>query len=151
VPDQSNLEASPTRVIRQVLGAAVHLGPVAWPARRDPLLALLGKLDPLTGTAALQLDPEEATLLDRALSGRWHYPLVHGQVSREGPVKNHPWSDIADSASYIVAGVAPHRASRDARQAPPRPAKRDFDAFNPFGSSGRPAWGRRRAKTDFDL
>jgi hypothetical protein len=110
VPDQSNLEANPVRVIREILGATVHLGPVAWPARRDPLLALLGKTNPLTGRPALQLDPEDALLLDRALSGRWHYPMVRGQVSREAPVKNHPWSDLADAACYLVAGVAPSRA-----------------------------------------
>jgi len=112
VPDQSNLEASPTRVMRAVLGGAVHLGPVDWPSRRDPLLALLGKNNPHTGRPILQIDPEDAMLLDRALAGRWHYPLVRGQVSREAPVKNHPWSDIADSATYVIAGVAPSRAER---------------------------------------
>lgn len=131
VPDQSNLEATPVRVMRDVLGAAVHLGPVDWPSRRDPLLALLGKVNPLTGRPALQLDPEDALLLDRSLSGRWHYPLVRGQVSREGPVKNHPWSDLADSLTYLAAGVAPTKR----RKPPgwrPDPPKRDFDVFNPW-------------------
>lgn len=121
VPDQSNLEAVPTRVIRTVLGAVVYLGPVDWPARRDPLLALLGKLNPVTGRPVVQLDPEDSLLLDRAFSGRWHYPLVRGQVSREAPVKNHPWSDLADSATYIIAGAAPRRERpRDWRPAPSR-------------------------------
>ncbi len=120
VPDQSNLEASPTRVMRDVLGGAVHLGPVDWPSRRDPLLALLGKNNPITGRAALQLDPEDAMLLDRAFAGRWHYPLVRGEVSREAPTKNHPWSDLADSATYVIAGVAPARASKRQTGPPPK-------------------------------
>lgn len=118
VPDQSNIEASPTRVIRAVLPGELVLGPKEWPARRDPLLALLGKLDRMTGRPALQLDPEDAVLLDRALSGQWHYGLVRGQVSREMPVKNHPWSDLADSLTYIVAGVAPEEQPLVAREIP---------------------------------
>jgi hypothetical protein len=107
--DQSNLEANPVRVIRDVLGVQPRHGPIDWPSRRDPLLAMLAKNNPHTGRAALQLDPEDAIPADRALSGRWHYPLVRGQVSREAPVKNHPWSDIADSLTYLIAGVAPTR------------------------------------------
>lgn len=142
VPDQSNLEANPVRVIQAVLGGTVHLGPVEWPARRDPLLALLGKVNPMTGRPALQLDPEDALLLDRALSGRWHYPLVRGQVSREGPVKNHPWSDVADSATYIIAGAMPSRASRrNGRRDPPKHARSSVD-WSPYDYT---SWGRRRA------
>jgi hypothetical protein len=135
VPDQSNLEASPTRVMQDVLGVVATLGPVEWPARRDPLLALLGKVNPMTGRPALQLDPEEASLLDRSLSGRWHYPVVRGQVSREAPVKNHPWSDVADALTYLIAGIAPTRATRDPRRVDrPREAK---TRFNPFSWSKR--------------
>lgn len=111
-PDQFKLDASPTRVMRDILGGAIHLGPVDWPSRRDSLLALLAKNNPITGRAALQLDPEDAQLLERAFAGRWHYPLVRGDVSRKAPKKNHPWSDLADSGTYVVAGVAPARAER---------------------------------------
>jgi len=134
VPDQSNLEAHPARVIRDVLGASPRHGPIDWPSRRDPLLAMLGKVNPITGRAALQLDPEDAIPLDRSLAGRWHYPLVRGQVSREAPVKNHSWSDVADSLTYLIAGVAPTRLLT--RRAKPKILGANFDPRNPS------SWGR---------
>lgn len=48
-PDQSNVESSPANVLREVLGGATYPGPVSWPGRRDPLLALLARLNPSMG------------------------------------------------------------------------------------------------------
>jgi hypothetical protein len=111
--DQSDLDANPVRVIREVLGGSTRPGAVAWPARRDPMLAVLNRLNPATGRPVLQLDPVEAALLDRALSGRFHYPVVRGQVSRDLPDKTHPWSDIGDAFCYFIGGIAPGRLERE--------------------------------------
>ncbi len=108
--DQSDLEQSPLRVLREVLGGVTYPGAITWPGRRDPLLTLLARLNPGTGRPALQICPEGCRLLVTALSGRWHYPTVNGQVSRELPEKNHPWSDLGDALAYAVGGLAPGRA-----------------------------------------
>lgn len=104
-PDQSNLESSPINVLREVLGGSSYPGAITWPGRRDPLLALLARLNPSTGRARLQLDPEGCRLLISALCGRWIYPTVNGVISRELPLKNHPWSDLGDSLCYLVGGL----------------------------------------------
>ncbi len=106
-PEQANIEQSPVRVLREVLGGATYPGAVSWPGRRDPTLALFNRLNPRTGRAVLQLDSEGCRLLVKALSGRWHYPMVQGRVSREVPAKTHPWSDLGDAFAYFVGGVVP--------------------------------------------
>lgn len=106
-PDQGNSDSSPVNVLREVVGGITYPGAVSWPGRRDPLLSLLARLNPHTGRARLQLDPEGCRLLISALSGRWIYPTIHGRVSRDLPLKNHPFSDLGDALCYFVGGVAP--------------------------------------------
>jgi hypothetical protein len=106
-PDQGNLDSSPANVLREILGGVTYPGPVSWPGRRDPLLALLARLNPATGRARLQLDADGCRPLIQALSGKWVYPTINGQVSRDLPLKSHPASDLGDSICYLVAGVAP--------------------------------------------
>jgi hypothetical protein len=106
-PDQSNVESSPVSVLREVLGGASYPGAVSWPGRRDPLLSVLARLNPMTGRARLQLDAAGCRLLISALNGRWHYSTVNGKVSRDLPVKDHPASDLGDALCYFVGGVAP--------------------------------------------
>jgi hypothetical protein len=106
-PDQSNLESSPVQVLREVLGGTTYPGAISWPGRRDPMLTLLARLNPMMGRARLQLDAEGCRLLISALKGRCYYPTINGQVSRELPVKNHPWSDLMDAFCYFCGGVAP--------------------------------------------
>ncbi|MHB8510225.1 MAG: hypothetical protein ACYDGR_16540 [Candidatus Dormibacteria bacterium] len=106
-PDQSNVESSPVSVLREVLGGGTYPGAVSWPGRRDPLLSLLARLNPMTGRAKLQLDADGCRLLISALNSRWHYKKVNGKVSRDLPVKDHPASDLGDALCYFVGGVAP--------------------------------------------
>lgn len=105
-PDESNLESSPLNVLRAVLGGSTYPGAVSWHGRRDPLLKALGQLNPATGRGYVQLDPEHCRKLISALSGRWIYPTVNGVVSRELPLKNHPWSDLGDALCYLVGGLS---------------------------------------------
>jgi hypothetical protein len=123
-PDQSNLESSPARVLREVLGGASYAGAVTWPGRRDPLLTLLTRLNPTTGKPALQISAEGCPLLVSALRSRWHYPSVNGVTSRELPVKNHPWSDLGDALCYLIGGAQPSNVR------PPQPVKTDH-SFDP--------------------
>ncbi len=106
-PDQSNLESSPVRVLREILGGMTVAGATSWPGRRDPMLSLFTRLNPATGKPVLQLCPEGCSLLISALAGRWHYATVNGKVNRELPTKDHPWSDLGDAFAYVVGGVAP--------------------------------------------
>jgi hypothetical protein len=115
-PGQADIETSPVRVLRELLGGIVREGPTSWPGRRDPMLAVFNRLNPATGRPVLQLDPEDAAMLDRALSGRWFYRVVRGQVSRELPDKRHPWSDLGDAFAYLVAGAAPTASMSPRRQ-----------------------------------
>jgi hypothetical protein len=106
-PDQSNIESSPINVLREILGGSTYPGAISWPGRRDPLLSLLARLNPMMGRPRLQLDADGCRLLISALNGRWHYATVNGRVSRELPVKDHPASDLGDAFSYLVGGIAP--------------------------------------------
>lgn len=106
-PDQSNVDSSPVSVLREVLGGASYPGAVSWPGRRDPLLSLLARLNPMTGRARLQLDADGCRLLISALNSRWHYKTINGQVSKDLPVKDHPASDLGDGLCYCVGGIAP--------------------------------------------
>lgn len=106
-PDQSNVESSPVSVLREVLGGATYPGAVSWPGRRDPLLSLLARLNPMMGRPRLQLDADGCRLLISALNGRWHYATVNGKVSRDLPVKDHPASDLGDALCYFVGGILP--------------------------------------------
>jgi hypothetical protein len=138
-PDESSVESSPLRVLREVLGGATLPGPVSWPGRRDPLLMLLARLNPTTGRAVLQVCPEECRLLISALAGRWHYPNVNGRTSRELPAKDHPWSDLGDSLCYALAGgLAPGRPKRH-RPIPPRNVcnVNPLALTTPVGATGR--------------
>ena len=40
-----------------------------------------------------------------------------------GAEENHPWSDLADSATYVIAGVVPTRAQRRSSTWSPEPTK----------------------------
>ncbi len=127
-PEQSNLEQSPIRVLREVLGGTTYPGAVSWPGRRDPMLTLFTRLNPLTGRTVLQLDPEGCRPLIQALNGRWHYPMVQGRVSREKPAKTHPWSDLGDAFAYFVGGVVPGPVV----EVKPIRVESDFDVRDPF-------------------
>jgi hypothetical protein len=107
--EQADIDQSPVTVIRRLVGGAIRDGAVSWPGRRDPVLAVLSRLTP--AGAALQINPGVDTeILRRALAGRWFYPKrANGEVVRDLPEKNHPWSDAGDSLAYLVAGLAPAR------------------------------------------
>jgi hypothetical protein len=78
----------------------------------------------------------DGLLLIRALRGRWYFPTVHGVVSRDLPVKNHPWSDLGDSFAYLVGGIAPSREPRDPRTVPTYARSATSD---PYGDRARAA------------
>ncbi len=119
---ESDTDQSAVLVIRRLLGGAVRDGAVSWPARRDPLLVLLNRL--VRGRGALQINPTADTEpVRRALSGRWFYPRrSNGEVLKDLPEKNHPWSDVGDALCYLVGGLAPSRA-REREGARPMPRR----------------------------
>lgn len=101
-PEQANSEHSAVREITIQLPGAYRPGPVAWPARRDALRNLHNRRG--TFGPAVLLDKVGAAPLILACRGRWHYKrLPGGEVLRDLPVKDHPWSDLGDA---YAAGAA---------------------------------------------
>lgn len=120
--EQADIDQDPVRVLRELLGGPVKAGAVSWPGRIEPVLRLLRDFNPTTGRPTLQIDPHDGYPLIQALRGRWHFPTVHGVVSRDLPVKNHPWSDLGDSFCYLVGGIRPSRVLDEERDRRPRQA-----------------------------
>lgn len=119
-----DIDQNPVARIRAALGGSFHPGPVDWPGRSGPILALFNMGDGLGGMA-LQIDPgDDTALLRKALASRWHYAVTrNGTVIRDLPAKpNHPWEDLGDGFAYLIGGMAPSREPRD-RHRQPGPAK----------------------------
>jgi hypothetical protein len=125
--EQGDIDQDPVQVIRKLLGGSVREGAVKWTARLEPGAALLERFNVHTGRPTLQIDPVGGLLLIRALRGRWYFPTVHGQVSRDLPVKNHPWSDVGDSFLYLIGGLAPSRGP--SKPYPPYAASATSDTY----------------------
>jgi hypothetical protein len=102
-------------VIRELLGGSVREGAIAWAGAARAGEGAARRFNTYTTMPTLQIDSADGLLLIRALRGRWHFPTVHGVVSRDLPVKNHPWSDLGDSFAYLVGGLAQSREPRDPR------------------------------------
>jgi hypothetical protein len=134
--EQADIDQDPVRVLRELLGGSMDQGAVDWPGRIDPVLALLGRFNPYTRTPELQIDPIDGALLIRALKGMWIYPTVNGLVSRDLPVKSHPWSDLGDSLAYCVGGIAPSRPRRSS-SGPKRATGVFSSVFSPPSSGYR--------------
>ena len=132
-PSQHDIGASGEREIRRALGDPVRDGAVQWQARLDPLLAILGQLIE-GGRPALVVSPTCAALIE-ACEGRWHYPRDrNGQVSRDLPDKDHPWSDLGDALCYVVGGAKPWRRERLGVPAGPRTLQATTAVHHPHQS-----------------
>ncbi|HWO69656.1 MAG TPA: hypothetical protein VNP94_02735 [Actinomycetota bacterium] len=116
-----DVDQSPLLRVQETLGGHFAPGPVAWPARIGPLLAVFQ--ESADGAPALVIAPgEDTALLRRALGGRWDYPKsAAGQVTRDLPRKpNHPWEDLGDALCYLVGALRPQRTLTPSRPRPPR-------------------------------
>jgi hypothetical protein len=133
--ENADIDQDPIRVLRELLGGFLRPGAVSWPGRLEPITALLTRFNTFTGRPTLQIDPVDAALLIRALRGRACYPVVNGVISRDLPIKNHPWSDLLDSFAYLVGGIAP---SRD------REAEAERYREPRYARSGLTNWGEPR-------
>jgi hypothetical protein len=139
--ENADIDQDPIRVLRELLGGFLRPGAVSWPGRLEPITALLGRFNTFTGRPTLQIDPVDAALLVRALRGRWCFPVVNGTVSRDLPIKNHPWSDLGDGFAYLVGGIAPSR-DREAEAERYRETRYAKSALTPFRGEPRRAAGR---------
>lgn len=101
-PGQATITESAEKMIVAKLGGRIVRGPVRWPPRREAVLRVLAPRHE-RGLAPLRiLDSPDTALLVQALSGRWYYPELNGQVDRTGPKKpNSPWADIGDAFAYL--------------------------------------------------
>ena len=101
---QADIDESPIRIIRELLGGHALPGVVPWDLRRNVLLSMLNRM--IRGMAALQINPKCVDLL-KALEGRWYYPQDKlGRVSKDLPKKpNHPWEDYGDATIEMLERV----------------------------------------------
>src|SRR5262245_53190068 len=113
--DPGDLDSNPLRTMRALLRGAYRPGPVTWPGRLNPLLALFNAM--ASGAPVLQVDPACRGLI-KALSGGWHYATkVAGGLRSDKPAKpNHPHEDFGDSFAYLIAGMAPLAEPIDPRR-----------------------------------
>lgn len=133
--EQADIDQSPVERLKESLGGVFIPGATSWPGRRDPLLALFNRA--VAGRPMLQVSPTADTeLLRKALAGRWYYKqTVTGEVLKDLPEKNHPWSDLGDAFCYLIGGIAP---SREWDAAPtPRYATSHWNPHAPLPSSDR--------------
>lgn len=127
---QEDSTKAPATTVKALLGGVVRFGPVKWAHRRDPLLALFNKA--VAGRPALQISPVEDTeLLRRALAGMWRYgaDVAGGLRPSEQPIKDHPWSDLGDALTYLVAELFPVMP-RDRREGPLKPSRTQFNPLD---------------------
>jgi len=125
---QGDSEINALRVMRRLLHATYHAGPVDWLGRLHPLEAALNRS--VNGVPLVQIDPEECVGLIEALDGAWHYPVkATGQRRSDQPKKpNHPHEDLGDALCYVLAGLAP---TKDASAPPKVPTVRHhFDVLD---------------------
>ena len=105
-PEQADIDQNPVLTMETLLPGYWEGGAVSWEGRKNPMLALFNRA--LAGEPTLQIDPVDGRSLIQALNGRWHYAQNRlGEVSRDLPVKNHPWSDIGDAFCYFIGRITP--------------------------------------------
>ncbi|HEV8612716.1 MAG TPA: hypothetical protein VGQ73_04335 [Gemmatimonadales bacterium] len=157
--DGGDAAFSGVRRVREAFGGHINQGKGSneWGAMINPVLELLNRGND-RGGMLVQVDPGEDTRpLRRCLEGGAYYGLIQGGlVARDRQHKpNHPHEDVLDALCYLAQGLVPalaRSALRVSSGRPPRPAKRDFDAFNPFGAQRSGGlggfFGPKRSKLD---
>ncbi len=78
--------------------------------RREALVAPLTRL--VQGHPGIVLDPR-CTIAREALAGKFAFKTIKnafGMQTTEDPIKNHPYSDVADALCYAVMGAGEHLA-----------------------------------------
>jgi hypothetical protein len=95
-PEQADVEQSPAKLVRELLGG--YSKPISnnWEARKQALLTTLNRRN------GLLIDPQNKELIS-ALSTRWYYKQNRLEgIAAEKPDKAHPWSDYGDALCYLL-------------------------------------------------
>ena len=117
IRDQSNVEESAKMVIQRAFKTRFEPGPSTWKMTKQGMDDLFEGHGLIQGIPSVQLDPIGAKLLDKALSGQWHYPVdSSGKRSREKPVKDF-WSHIGDAFAAGACVLRPSPRKADIRKA----------------------------------
>lgn len=100
-------------------------GFLAYPAstnKIDTRLTAIEKLFTTTiaGEAGIQISREGCPMLIQALGNKYRYRRMRDGRVEELPEKLHPWSDLADSLSYMALGVQMNLSARALARAQPR-------------------------------
>jgi hypothetical protein len=113
--DQSNVEESAKLVIQKAFKGRFESGPSTWKMVKQGLDDMFSKHGLIQGLPSVQLDPEGAKLLDKALHGGWHYPTDNsGRRTREKPVKDKH-SHVGDAFANGCAVLRPSSRKADIR------------------------------------
>ena len=116
IRDQSNVEESAKMVVQRAFKGRFEPGPSTWKMTKQGLDDLFEGHGLIQGLPSVQLDPVGAKLLDRALSGQWHFRVDSaGKRSREKPEKDY-WSHIGDSFSAGACVLRPSNRKADIRK-----------------------------------
>jgi hypothetical protein len=109
VGDQGDIESSPERQFRRLMGGSIREGATKWSPRIEPLLDALGRM--VGGQPGLIVTPgPDTAVLREACEGKWYFPRrADGQIVRELPEKTHPHSDVGDALCYAVGALLPKR------------------------------------------
>lgn len=101
--EQSDARNSAAKVITRELGGVYHRGGNDEMARIEPLRAVLTRV--IQGRGVMQVDPENAIHVHRALRGGWHYGKPRG--GGEGKIKKNMHSHPGDALGYGAAWLFP--------------------------------------------
>jgi hypothetical protein len=120
--EQADIDQDPVRVLRELLGGPMYPGAIDWPARIEPVTAVLGQFNAFTSKPVVQIDAIDGEGLIRAARATWVYPVVNGRVSKDLPKKpNHPHEDHGDALCYFVGAIAPSKEPKRPGWTPERP------------------------------
>ena len=116
--DQTTIENTPVRAIREMLGGSCYPGAEAPSAGIDPLNAVLSRVIN-DGRGVIQVDRRFAKPVWHALRGGWHYSQKTGGVIADKAVKNmssHPGDAMRYGASRLFPLGALRRKRTVARE-----------------------------------
>lgn len=140
--EQSSVQRSAVRTLRNELGGTWRAGPVKPEERIEPLRAVLTRT--VGGRGLVQVDRERCACVWHALRGGWHY-----HVARTGLVSGLPYKDKhshpGDAAGYGAAILFPMGKLQKSSSAPLTP-QGEAGYFGGSRSNSTPLLGRGLAK-----
>ena len=104
-PDQSNRQQCAARVVEEMLDTLFESGPHRWELIRDGARRGLNRM--IQGFPAIFIDPVNCKVLNKGLSGAWHFKTNNaGEITAKVPAKNDV-SHVCDAWANGVSVLLP--------------------------------------------